>query len=93
MLNKSEKDEYHMISVISGILKMNKKSEAHRYGEQMDGYQRWGGGKGGRNEWTAFVFSLNTLSFKKEDQIERTHIYCIQNLLQSYSNQDSVVLA
>ena len=40
--NKLEKDKYHMISLICGIYKnkkTNKKEQAHRYREQIGGYQ------------------------------------------------------
>ena len=48
--NKSDKDKYHMLSIIGGILKIKqvnitKKRQTHRYREQISG-NLWGDGKG-----------------------------------------------
>ena len=45
-ISQTEKDKYHMISLICGILKRKQteqnKTQTHRYREQIDGCQRAG---------------------------------------------------
>ena len=44
--NKSEKDKYHMISLICGILKQTQRPRAHGYTEWVGGCQKGWVGKG-----------------------------------------------
>ena len=63
-ISQTEKDKYHMISLICKIQKIKKANktkwkQTHRCREQMDGCQRGGGGWIGKEDW-----EVQTSSYK-----------------------------